>query len=303
VTLLSYTVFVLGSLCLLCSGFYIFSIVSFVLFWKYGIDGDSPSLLQRWIRPSVLHLATFAVVTGAGAFGFAHFHEAKADAQTGGVQHRIIDQYFGLPQVGPPSVLSPFWVIQSTEEFPDAPVRIVEYADLLCPDCKRLADQIHQLEVDFPGKLNVVFQPFPLEGLCNDVVEKDLHPGACDIHYIAAHDPEKFKEIYDEIWGNWPPPRGAERVEWIQGLGERFGVSDGLTDPETQALVQELIQTGKEYDKTSDDFSYGIRSTPTMIVNGRMVIGTLPYDQLKAIVEELIHRAEGTSSFIESWER
>jgi len=302
VTLLSYTVFVLGSLCLLCSGFYIFSIVSFVLFWKYGIDSDAKGTFSRWVRPSVLHLVTFAVVTSVGAFGFAHFHEAKADAQTGGVQHRIIDQYFGLPEVGPPSVLSPFWVIQSTEEFPDAPVRIVEYADLLCPDCKRLADQIHQLEVDFPGKLNVVFQPFPLEGLCNDVVEKDLHAGACDVHYIAAHDSEKFKEIYDDIWGSWPPPRGAERVEWIQGLGERFGVSEGLTDPETRALVQKLIQTGKEYEQTSEEFSYGIRSTPTMIVNGRMVIGTLPYDQLKAIVEEIIHRAEGTSRFIESWE-
>ena len=302
VTLFSYTVFILGSLCLLCSGFYLFSIISFILFWKYGIDGDSPGLFQRWIRPSILHLVTFALVTGAGAFGFAHFHEAKADAQTGGVQARIIEQYFSLPEVGNPSVLSPFWPIQSTEEFTDAPVQIVEYADLLCPDCKRLADQIHQLGEEFPGKLNVAFQPFPLEGLCNDVVEKDLHPGACDVHYLAAHDPDQFEAIYDEIWGNWPPPRGPERAEWIQELGERFGVSDGLTDPETQALVQELIQTGKEYEKTSEDFSYGIRSTPTMILNGRMVIGTLPYDQLRAIVEELIAQAEGGSRFIEAWE-
>ena len=303
VTLLSYTVFVLGSLCLLCSGFYLFSIISFFLFWRYGIDGDSPGLFQRWVRPSILHLATFAVVTGAGALGFSHFHEAKADAQTGGVQARIIAQYFSLPEVGVPSVLSPFWAVQSTEEFADAPVQIVEYADLLCPDCKRLADQIHQLDLDFPGKLNVAFQPFPLEAVCNDVVEKDLHPGACDIHYLAAHDPGKFKEVYDEIWGSWPPPRGSERMEWIQGLGERFGVSDGLTDPETQALVQELIQTGKEYEKTSDEFSYGIRSTPTMIINGRMVIGTLPYDQLSAIIEELIARAEGESRFLEDWAR
>jgi hypothetical protein len=39
-----------------------------------------------------------------------------------------------------------------------------------------------------------------------------------------------------------------------------------------------------------------------MILNGRMVIGTLPYDQLRAIVEEIIARAEGDSRFIESWE-
>jgi len=303
VALLSYSVFILGSLCLLCSGFYLFSFISFFLFWKYGIDGDTSGLFRRWVRLSILHLVTFAMVTFAGAFGFAHFNEAKADAQTGGVQARIIEQYFGLPEVGVPSVLSPFWSVRSTEDFSEAPVQIVEYADLLCPDCKRLADQIHQLEEEFPGMLNVAFQPFPLEALCNDVVEKDLHAGACDIHYIAAHDPDQFKAIHDEIWATWPPPRGTERTEWIRGLGEQFGVSDGLTDPETQALVQQLIQTGKEYEQTSDEFSYGIRSTPTMILNGRMVIGTLPYDQLKAIVEELIARAEGGSRFLESWER
>ena len=302
VTLLSYSVFVLGSLCLLCSGFYLFSIISFLLFWRYGIDSDAPGLFRRWVRPSVLHLVTFAAVTGAGAFGFAHFHEAKADAQTGGVQGRIVAQYYSLPIVGNPSVLSPFWAVRSTEEFEGAPVQIVEYADLLCPDCKRLADQIHQLEEEFPGKMNVTFQPFPLEAVCNDVVEKDLHPGACDVTYMATYDPEKFKAIYDDIWATWPPARGAERAEWVQALGERFGVSEGTTDPETIALVQRLIQTGKEYEKTSDQFSFGIRSTPTMILNGRMVIGTLPYDQLRAIVEEIIIRAEGENRFIEAWE-
>jgi uncharacterized membrane protein len=299
VALFSYTVFVLGSLCLLCTGFYVFSIVSVILFWKYGIDGSASSFLQRWVRPSAPHLIAFAVFMAAGAFGFSRFHEAKVDAQTGGVQARIVDQFFTLPEVPLPSVLSPFWSIRSTDDFTDAPVQIVEYADLLCPDCKRLADQLHRIEEEFPGQINVVFQPFPLEAACNDVVEKDLHPGACDITYMAAHDPEKFKAIHDEIWSSWPAPREAE---WRQEMGERYGVLEGVNDPETQALVQELIQTGKEYERTSEEFSYGIRSTPTMILNGRMVIGTLPYDQLRAIVEAIILGAEGDQRFIESWE-
>jgi uncharacterized membrane protein/thiol-disulfide isomerase/thioredoxin len=302
ITLFIYTVFILGTLCLLCTGFYLFSLISFFLFWRYGIDGDAPNLLARWARPSMLHLLVFGALMVTGAFGYSRFHDAKADAQTGGVQARIIEQFFSLPEVGNPSVLSPFWPVKSSEEFTDAPVQIVEYADLLCPDCKRLADQLAQLEEEFPGKINVAFQPFPLEALCNDVVEKDLHPGACDVHYLAHHDPSQFKAIYDEIWNNWPPPRGPERTRWIQELGERFGVSEGLTSAETQALVQELIQTGKEYEKTAEQFSYGIRSTPTMILNGRMVIGTLPFDQLRAITEEIIARAEGGSRFIEAWE-
>jgi len=303
VTLLCYTVFVLGSLCLLCSGFYLSSILSLLLFWKYGIDGGEGGFFHRWVRPSPLHLATYAVVLAAGAFGFAHFHDAKQDAQTGGVQARIVDQYFSLPEVALPSVLSPFWAVRSTEEFTDAPVQIVEYADLLCPDCKTLADQIHQLEEEFPGKMNVVFQPFPLDS-CNDAAgrKSSLHAGACDVTYISVHDPDKFKAIHDEIWNTWPPPRGDARVEWIQELGERFGVSEAVTDPDTQALVLELLRTGMEYEQTDEEFTYGIRSTPTMILNGRMVIGTLPYDQLRAIVEAIITQAEGGDRFLESWE-
>lgn len=300
VVLFVYSVFLVGSLCLLCSGFYVFSLMSFFLFWKYGIDGEEGGFLRRWGRPSVLHLSTYAVIVGVGAYAFVLFHDAKEDAQSGGVQDRIVDQFFSLPEVAPPSVLSPAWSIRSTEEFSQAPVRIVEYADLLCPDCRFLADQLHRLSDEFPGQINVVFQPFPLEAACNDVVEKDLHPGACEITYMAMHDPDKFKAIHDEIWASWPEPRDAE---WRDALAARYDVEAAVDDPETRELVHTLIQTGKEYEKTSEDFSYGIRSTPTMIINGRMIIGTLPYEQLRAIVAAIIQRSEGADRFLESWER
>lgn len=300
VSLFIYTVFFLHTLCLLCSAFYLFSLVSFFLFWRYGIDGDAGGFLRRWVRPSALHLSAFTVVLASGAYGFAVFHDAKEDAQTGGVASRVVDQYFGLPEVALPSTLSPLWSIRSTEEFTDAPVQIVEYADLLCPDCRFLAEQLHRLEEEFPGKINVIFQPFPLEGACNDVVEKDLHPGACSLTYMAAHDPEKFKAIHDEIWASWPQPRDPA---WREEMARRYGVEDAVTDSETQALVHTLIQTGKEYEKTAEEYSYGIRSTPTMILNGRMVIGTLPYEQMKAIAEALLRQAEGGERFLEAWER
>jgi uncharacterized membrane protein/protein-disulfide isomerase len=300
VALFIYTVFFLKTLCLLCSGFYLFSLISFFLFAKYGIDARAKGFFRRWLRPSILHLSAFTVVLAAGAFGFSVFHDAKEDAQSGGVASRIVDQYFSLPEVPLPSVLSPLWSIRSTEVFSDAPIQIVEYGDLLCPDCLFLAQQLHRLDEEFPDKINVIFQPFPLEAACNDVVEKDRHPGACELIYIAAQDPEKFKAIHDEVWASWPEPRDPE---WRKSLAERYGVPDAATDPETQALVHTLIETGTEYEKTSDEFSYGIRSTPTMILNGRMVIGTFPDDQMRAIMEALIQQAEGGDRFLEAWER
>ena len=85
IALLAYTVFVLGSLCLLCSGFYVFSLLSLGLFWRYGEGRDEAGFTARWLRPSVKVLAAAAVVMLVGAFGMQRYHVAKADAQSGGV--------------------------------------------------------------------------------------------------------------------------------------------------------------------------------------------------------------------------
>ena len=241
------------------------------------------------------------MLTLAGAYGFSLYHEARKDAQSGGVATRIVREYYSLDEVAWPSFISPLMVAQATEDFEDAPIRIVEYADLLCPDCRYLAEQMERLKDEFAGQMNVAFQLFPLEGQCNDVVEKDLHPGACELSYLAAYDPSKFKAIHDEVFANI---RSGRDPEWRLELARRHGVEAALQDSATIDMVHRMINTGAEYEQTSEQYAHGIRSTPTMIINGRMIIGTLPYDQLRAIFQALIdehERGEGTT-FIENWE-
>jgi len=299
IVLLLYSVIGLGSLCLLCSGFYVCSLVSCFLFWKYGIDRDE-SAMSAWFRPSLKHLATYALVALAGAYGFTLYTNARRDAQSGGVAARAAKEFYNLEVVEWPSVISPFWTAKATERFEEAPIRIVEFADLLCSDCLYLHEQLLQLKKEFAGQINIAFQFFPLEAKCNDVVEKDLHPGACDMSYAAAFDPDKFLEIHDEIFGNFQQARRQE--EWRAALPGRFGVEAALTDSATRELVDQLIQTGREFERTDKRFAHGIRSTPTMIVNNRMIIGTLPYEQLRAIFQALIDEHDaGDRRFIENW--
>jgi uncharacterized membrane protein len=300
VALFLYAIFFMGSLCLLCSGFYVFSLVSFFLFWKYGVDGQA-GFAAGWFLPSVKLLATFAVLGLFGAYGFTHYTAARRLAQSGGVAARAVKEFYNLEMVEWPSLISPFWTVQSTEDFEDAPIRIVEYGDLLCSDCLILYRQLNELKAEFEGKINIAFQLFPLEAKCNDVVEKDLHPGACDVSYMAVYDPDKFMAIHDEIFENFRLAR--RQAEWRAELAPRFEVEAALTDSATIALVDRMIQTGREYEKTHERFSYGIRSTPTMIVNNRMIIGTLPIEQLRAIFQALVDEHEtGERRFIEGWE-
>jgi uncharacterized membrane protein/protein-disulfide isomerase len=300
VALILFSLLYLGSLCLYCSVYWMFSLVNLTLFWKYGIDWDEKSFVARHLRPSFKHVATFAVVAVAGAWAFAEYHETKREAQTGRGAVRIVQQFYSLPRVEWPSLVSQYMVAQSTERFEDAPIRIVEFADFLCPDCLFLNQQLDQLKEEFAGKINIAFQFFPLDRQCNDVVDKDKHPGACELSYMAAHRPSRFLEIHDEIFANFHVARSRE---WRQDLARRYEVEAALSDSTTQALVHRLIDTGREYEKTSDEFAPGIRSTPTMIINNRLVIGTMPYELLRAIFQALVYeheRPEG-EKFLEDW--
>ncbi len=68
VALFLFSVIYHRSLCLLCSGFYLFSILSFGVFWRDA---------QRFLRPSLKVLAAFAVITAIGAYGFAEYHQER----------------------------------------------------------------------------------------------------------------------------------------------------------------------------------------------------------------------------------
>lgn len=300
VALLLYSIVVAGSLCLLCSGFYVFSLISLALFWKYGIDGDERSLFRRYFQPSATCLVTFGIVMGVGAYAMREYHDTKKLAQSGGVARRVVEQYFNLPTVKTPSLVSPYWTVRSTERFEDAPIQVIEYADFRCPDCLFLHNQLRTLKEEFKGKINIAYQFFPLEARCNSVVEKDLHPGACETAYIAAYDPAKFQQLHDELFDNF---RYSKDPEWRRKLARRYGVEAALTDQKTQDIVRRIISTGAEYEKTSDKFAHGIRSTPTMIINNRMVIGTFPYEQMRAIFQALVDKSPGQQRFMENWEK
>lgn len=295
--LMSYSIVILKSLCLLCTGYYVFSFFNFFLFWKYGIDHRARGFFARYVRFSFKMVAVFAAVAALGAYGVILFHDARKEAQTG-TATKVVREFYELPKVPWPSVISPFWTARSTEKFEEAPIQVVEYADFLCPDCRYLTQQLDELKKEFAGKINIAFQFFPLESKCNAVVDKNLHPGACDLALIAAHDPAKFSAIHDAIFADFD---SAKNPEWRTALAKKFGVEAALTDPKTQALVQGIIGTGAEYEKTSDKYAHGIRSTPTMIINNRMVIGTLPIGHLRAIFQALLAEKEGGRKFLENW--
>jgi predicted DsbA family dithiol-disulfide isomerase len=255
---------------------------------------------RAMLAPSPLVLLVAGAATLAVALGMAEYHEARIQARSGGDAARVAAQFRSLPLVHEPSVLSPNWVIRSTERFEDAPLRVVAWEDFLCSDCLYFAQQMKKLEDDYAGRINLVFQHYPLDAECNRVVEKDKHPGACELSLMAAYAPDKFPEIYDAVFADQV---AAKTPEWRHDLAARLGIEAALTDSAARAIVEASVATGAEYERTSEQFEAGIRSTPTLLVNGRLVIGTFPDDLLRAMFDAAIAEDRSDSTrFIEAWQ-
>ncbi len=299
VGLIFISVFVLKSVCLFCLAYYLFSFINFWLYSRYGI-ASKKGFIRKHLQPNYRFLFGIGLLTLIGALSIYAFYHAKIEAQGGGVTNRIVQQYFNLPKVKNPSIISPYYTVQATENFEDAPIRIVEWADFQCPDCLKLRNDLEDLKEEFGDKMNIVFQFFPLDGKCNSAQEKNRHPQACDLSFMAAYDPAKFLAIHDEIFDNFNKVRDTD---WIKNLAQKYGVEDAITDENTIKIVTDIIDTGKEYKPTSDQFTFGIRSTPTMIINERMVIGTLPKVQLRAILQAILDlkSKDEKTGFIEDW--
>jgi uncharacterized membrane protein len=300
-----YSIVVLRSLCPLCFSYTALSALYVAIRGigagaqreQYGASAVVPS--PRSAAVGLRYLAVFGAATVLAGWSVSLHREARVAARVGSDADHLAAAFLRLEPVPDPSVVSPYWIIRSSERFEDAAIRMIVYSDFLCSDCRFFSEQLHRLEREFPGRLNVVHQFFPLEARCNDVVAKDKHPGACEVAYIAAYRPDRFRAIHDEIHAAGDAVRDAT---WRQDLARRYDAEAAGADSATRATVHRLIATGAEYARTSDRYAHGIRSTPTTLINGRMLIGTLPYDHLRAIVLVLLAETGTGQWFLENWE-
>ena len=251
--------------------------------------------------PSFKQLIVFAALFAAGAYGFHLYYKAQQDAQLGGVAARVVKEYYSLEKSPNPSFISPYMIVQSTDKVRGRPHPGHRIRRLPLPRLPVHVRAAQPAEAEFAGKINIAFQFSPWTGMQRrSSPRSDLHAGACDLAYIAAKDPASFAEIYNEIFTHF---QEAKDPQWRAELAKKYGVEAALDRSGDQGPRRSDHDTGAEYRRTSSQFAHGIRSTPTLVVNNRMIIGTLPYPQIKAIFESLA--AEGAKTgdrrFFENW--
>jgi protein-disulfide isomerase/uncharacterized membrane protein len=163
---------------------------------------------------------------------------------------------------------------------PTAPVTILEFSDFQCPFCKRGALMMSQILSRHPGQVRVVFMPFPLDSACNSLIQRSMHPYACELARAAfcAGKQGKFQPVYEKIFDEQETLKAESAKEIAIALGLDRGAFDAcLSSDEAKMAVGASIQEGQKAK---------ISSTPTFFVNGRKVEGVLPMEAWDSIIAQ-----------------
>jgi protein-disulfide isomerase len=150
-----------------------------------------------------------------------------------------------------------------------APVTIVEWSDFQCPYCGRVEPTLQQIRDEYKGKVRLAWKNQPLS----------FHPNAMPAAEaaMAADEQGKFWEYHDALFKRQTELGPALYDEVAKQLGldmDRFHASI--------AAHKHLPQIKADMAAGS---AVGADGTPTFFINGKKLVGALPIDSFKQVID------------------
>jgi protein-disulfide isomerase len=157
----------------------------------------------------------------------------------------------------------------------DADVTIVEFSDYQCPYCRQAVPVLKRVQETYGDRVRIVWKDYPLTR---------IHPLAAKAAEAAhcAGEQKQYWAYHDRLF---------ERQEAL-ALDDlrRHARELSLDMPRFNACVD----SGKYAVKVSQGLEagnrLGVSSTPTLFVNGRVMPGAYPYEDIVAVVDEELAR-------------
>jgi len=159
---------------------------------------------------------------------------------------------------------------------PDAPVTLEVWSDYQCPYCGELArNYLPRVARDFvaPGEVRIVAQDIAF-------LDRGVSHESTDAATAAAcaADQEQFWAFHDLLmWNQAGENRGAFAPSHLEAMAQRLGLDTNAWNacrlaPRTARALTDRVATAG---------TLGIGSTPTLVIDGRAIVGLPPsYDAL-----------------------
>lgn len=148
---------------------------------------------------------------------------------------------------------------------------IVEFSDFQCPFCQRFAPTVQQVLKEYGNKVRFVYKHFPLDS---------IHPWArpAALASECASEQGKFWEYHDALFAR----QDEFGTDFWSKLAGELKLNVGK--------FNDCVSSGKYAARVDADYkqglSAGVRGTPHTIVGNIPVSGAVPYEQLKAIIDQ-----------------
>lgn len=159
----------------------------------------------------------------------------------------------------------------------DAPVSVIVFTDLECPFCRQTHQKLHALMDRFPGKIRLAFRHFPL-------AKHKWARQAAESAYCTQQQ-GRFWSFVDRVF--------AHRGRFSEEILNTYALQSGISDKES---FEQCLQSGVGKKAVADDIAeaknLGVRSTPSLFINGRFFSG-LP-DDIDAVIQAEIDHSKGT---------
>lgn len=168
---------------------------------------------------------------------------------------------------------------------PNAPVKLVEFADFQCPGCGSYWSTMEQTiiaEYVETGKVFYTFSPFSFLGSFVKDNPWDESIKAAEAAY-CANDQGKFWEYRDYIFGN---QNGENQGSFSEKRLLAFAKSLSLDMNTFTTCLQSGEHNQQVLDANDYATSSGINQTPSFLVNGTLVTGSDLVTALEAAVKK-----------------
>ncbi len=157
----------------------------------------------------------------------------------------------------------------------NAPLTLVVFSDFECPVCREEAQELRaKVRAEFPKDVRVAFFDFPLESI-HPWAKPAAIAGRCVYHQNGP----AFWDYFDWIYEHQPEIKvdnlKTKVMEWA--FGTRLDTAQFSQCLDSRAMASEVdaeVATGRKL---------GVDSTPTNFLNGRRLVGDVPWPNLSQI--------------------
>ena len=158
-----------------------------------------------------------------------------------------------------------------------APVVIVVFSDFQCGYCKKEAETLRaELIKTYPKEVRLYFKDYPLEA---------IHPwakiAAVGGRCVFRQDPAKFWDYHDAMFAD------QEKItaQSVKGKIREIAKSKQLDEAKLETCLAEKSAEAEIAKSIVEAKDLGVQSTPTLFINGRSIPGTVPWPNLKQIID------------------